>query len=392
MALTEAKIKKLQFNGKNLKITDHFGLYLLVAKKSKRFYCRYTYRKKQYEVAIGQWPFLSLADARQKVFNIRSNLAHNNPPVQYKISDKTFGQVADEFLDNLSQKIAFSTFTNLMRQYNRYIRHSELSSIRISEVTTQDILKILSPLRKQNKNTLVKKLKSLISRTFRYGIEHYGVQNDPTHLLSRLNFSDTRTRHHPHIADKEKLGKLLADIDAWDFSPVSDALRLLPYVFVRFAELVSARVEDFNLEEALWQIPAANMKQRRIHIVPLPKPAMMIVKRRIEFAKDGFLFPSFNEHKKYISRSALSKRLKSLCDFEVCLHSFRSTASTFLHELGFHSDLIELQLSHKVRNATAASYNFHTFLDERRDMLQVYADFLDDLKVNFIKNTSFQNN
>ena len=386
MALTEAKIKKLKFEGKDLKITDSFGLYLKVSKKSKRFYCRYTYRKKQYDVAIGQWPFLSLADARQKVFVIRSNLAHNNPPVQYKTSDKTFGQVADEFLDNLSQKIAFSTFTNLTRKYNRYIRYSELASLRISEVTTQDILKILSPLRKENKNTLVKKLKSLISRTFRYGIEHYGVQNDPTHLLSRLNFSDTRTVHYPHIADKEKLGNLLADIDALDFSSVSDALRLLPYVFVRFAELVSARVEDFKLEEEIWQIPAANMKQRRIHIVPLPRQAMVIVKRRILLARNGFLFPSFNERKNHLSRSVLSNRLKSLCDFEVCLHSFRSTASTFLHELGFHSDLIELQLSHKVRNATAASYNFHTFLDERRTMLQVYADFLDDLKAGFLKN------
>ena len=90
MALTEAKIKKLKFEGKDLKITDSFGLYLKVSKKSKRFYCRYTYRKKQYEVAIGQWPFLSLADARKKVFAIRTNLANNQPPMPYKISDKCF--------------------------------------------------------------------------------------------------------------------------------------------------------------------------------------------------------------------------------------------------------------------------------------------------------------
>ena len=393
MALTEAKIRKLQFNGKNYKVADAYGLYLLVAKKSKRFYCRYTHRKKQCEVALGQWPFLKLEDARKKVFAIRTNLANNQPPLPYKISDKCFGEVAEEFMEHLSNQVAFSTFRNLQRKYNRYIKPSHLMSIRISEVSTQDILKILSPLRKEHKNTQAAKIKSLISRTFRYAIEHHGIEHDPTFLLARLNFSDTRTTHHPHIGDKFALGKLLADIDALDFSPVSDALRLLPYVFVRFNELAAARVEEFDLEDNIWQISSERMKQRRIHWIPLPKQALTIVKRRIAAVdNDGFLFPSIYRNNACISRSALMKQLKGLCDFYICLHSFRSTASTILHELGFHSDLIELQLSHKIRNSVAASYNFATFLDERREMLQVYADYLDSLKADYLKNKSNKNN
>ena len=135
------------------------------------------------------------------------------------------------------------------------------------------------------------------------------------------------------------------------------------------------------------------MKQRRIHWIPLPKQALTIVKRRIAAVdNDGFLFPSIYRNNACISRSALMKQLKGLCDFYICLHSFRSTASTILHELGFHSDLIELQLSHKIRNSVAASYNFATFLDERREMLQVYADYLDSLKADYLKNKSNKNN
>ena len=107
---------------------------------------------------------------------------------------------------------------------------------------------------------------------------------------------------------------------------------------------------------------------------------MEIVKRRIAAAENGFLFPSRYRNVDYVTKSWATDVFRKKTGSLASLHSFRSTASTLLHELGFHSDLIELQLSHKIRNRTAASYNFATFLDERQDMLQFWADFLDNLK------------
>ena len=126
------------------------------------------------------------------------------------------------------------------------------------------------------------------------------------------------------------------------------------------------------------------MKLRRDHLVPLSRQAMAIVERRIAATKNGFLFPSRYRNGDYVSKCWVNKAFREKTGSSSTLHSFRSTASTLLHELGFHSDLIELQLSHKVHSSVAASYNFATFLDERRDMLQFWSDFLDELKL--IKN------
>ena len=381
MKLTETKIKKLQFDGKKFKITDGYGLYLLVSKKSKRFYCRYTYRKQQFDVPIGEYPFISLEEARSKVFTIRHNLAHGLPPLPVKVSDPVFGEICEEFLNDISQKIAPRTLQAILSRYNLYIKHSKLSTIRISEITPQDILNLLSPLRKDGKEITAKNVRQFIGRVFRYGIEHYNVQNDPTYALALMRSATPyKTEHYPTIS-RSNLGQLLRRFDDLDISATNDALRLLPLLFVRQTELRCARVEEFDLSANLWRIPANRVKQRREHIVPLSKQAVEIIKRRIASAKNGLLFPSSYGQNNCISRTWLSKQLKLLCDFDVCLHSFRSTASTLLHELGFHSDLIELQLSHKVKNQVVASYHFASFLDERMKMMQVWADFLDELRL-----------
>lgn len=382
--LTEARIRKLKFEGKRFKVTDMFGLYLLVSSKSKRFYCRYTYRKRQFDVPIGEHPFISLTQAREKVCAIRSNLANGLPPLMTKITDKTFNEVCCEFLDDLSDKVAYHTFESIISRYRLYIQNSPLARVPISQVTPQDIVSILSPLRKNDKEVTAKLVLSLISRVFRYGIEHYGLQEDPTYLLSQVK-SYKQYKATPHAPfSRDDLRQILSKLDDDDFSPVADALRFLPYVFVRVSELCFAHIDDFDLSEKLWRIPASKMKLRRDHLVPLSRQAMAIVERRIAATKNGFLFPSRYRNGDYVSKCWVNKAFREKTGSSSTLHSFRSTASTLLHELGFHSDLIELQLSHKVHSSVAASYNFATFLDERRDMLQFWSDFLDELKL--IKN------
>ena len=378
--LTEAKIKKLPFKDKKYKVSDEYGLYLLVSPKSKRFHCRYTYRKRQFDVAIGEYPFMSLQQARDKVFAIRSNLANGFPPVPFKISDKTFDEVCVAFLSDFANKVAHHTLESTMSRYRLYLQNAPFANVRISQVTPQDILSILSPLYKNSKEVTAKLVLSLISRVFRYGIVHYGLQENPTDLVSQIKTpKQYANTHHPPFS-RDDLSLILAKLDDDDFSPVADALRLLPYIFVRVGELCSAHIDDFDLSEKIWRIPAGKMKMSRIHLVPLSNQAMEIIKRRIAAAENGFLFPSRYGKTDFISKCWTTTIFREKTGSSASLHSFRSTASTLLHELGFHSDLIELQLSHKIRNRTAASYNFATFLDERVEMMQFWADFLDNLK------------
>ena len=378
--LTEAKIKKLPFKDKKYKVADEYGLYLLVSPKSKRFYCRYTYRKRQFDVAIGEYPFMSLQQARDKVFTIRSNLVNGLPPVPFKISDKTFDEICVEFLGDFANKVAYHTLESTMSRYRLYLQNAPFASVRISQVTPQDILSVLSPLYKDGKEVTAKLVLSLISRVFHYGIVHYGLQENPTDLVPQIKTTKQYVTTHYQPFSRDDLSLILAKLDDDDFSPVADALRLLPYVFVRVGELCAAHIDDFDLSEKMWRIPAGKMKMARIHLVPLSRQAMTIVERRIAAAENGFLFPSRYGKTDFISKCWATTIFRQKTGSSASLHSFRSTASTLLHELGFHSDLIELQLSHKIQNKTAASYNFATFLDERQSMLKFWADFFDDLK------------
>ena len=382
--LTEAKIKKLPFKDKKYKVADEYGLYLLVSPKSKRFYCRYTYRKRQFDVAIGEYPFMSLQQARDKVFTIRSNLANGLPPVPFKISDKTFDEICVEFLGDFASKVAHHTLESTMSRYRLYLQNAPFANVRISQVTPQDILSVLSPLYKDGKEVTAKLVLSLISRVFHYGIVHYGLQENPTDLVPQIKTTKQYVTTHYQPFSRDDLSLILAKLDDDDFSPVADALRLLPYVFVRVGELCAAHIDDFDLSEKMWRIPAGKMKMARIHLVPLSRQAMTIVERRIAAAENGFLFPSRYGKTDFISKCWTTTIFRQKTGLSASLHSFRSTASTLLHELGFHSDLIELQLSHKIQNKTAASYNFATFLDERQSMLQFWADFLDDLKSKYV--------
>ena len=323
---------------------------------------------------------MSLQQARDKVFTIRSNLANGLPPVPFKISDKTFDEICVEFLGDFANKVAYHTLESTMSRYRLYLQNAPFANVRISQVTPQDILSILSPLYKNGKEVTAKLVLSLISRVFRYGIVHYGLQENPTDLVPQIKTTKQYITTHYQPFSRDDLSLILEKLDDDDFSPVADALRLLPYVFVRVGELCAAHIDDFDLSEKMWRIPAGKMKMARIHLVPLSRQAMIIVERRIAASENGFLFPSRYGKTDFISKCWATTIFRQKTGSSASLHSFRSTASTLLHELGFHSDLIELQLSHKIQNKTAASYNFATFLDERQSMLQFWADFLDDLK------------
>ncbi|MGH8625579.1 MAG: tyrosine-type recombinase/integrase [Gammaproteobacteria bacterium] len=150
--------------------------------------------------------------------------------------------------------------------------------------------------------------------------------------------------------------------------------------FVRTVELRGARWAEFDLERAEWGIPAPRMKMRKDHLVPLSQQALELLRELQGITGKGeYLFPNHRRPKSFMGAATLNKSLKSMGFNGFSAHSFRATASTFLNEMGYRSDLVEKQLAHQPQDKIRASYNRAEYMEERRAMMQSYADFIDAL-------------
>jgi integrase len=189
------------------------------------------------------------------------------------------------------------------------------------------------------------------------------------------------------VVDPKEIGKLLRAIDTYDGQiGTAVALKLSPYVFARPGELRGARWSEIDWSAKEWRIPAERMKMREQHIVPLSTQALILLTElRPATEYTGFLFPSLRSTDRPMSNNTVNAALRRLgySSEEMTGHGFRALASTCLNELGWHPDLIELQLAHAERNKVRAAYNRAQRLNERRKMMQVWADYIDALRTNF---------
>lgn len=161
------------------------------------------------------------------------------------------------------------------------------------------------------------------------------------------------------------------------------ALRLAPLVFVRAGELAGAEWSEIDFEKAEWRIPAARMKMRQVHIVPLSSQALAVLRELHEFSGSGrYVFPSWSKIEPHMHKGTLVVALRRMgyTREQMTFHGFRSMASTLLNEQGYNRDWIERQLAHSERNGVRAAYNYAEYLPERRRMMQEYADYLTELK------------
>jgi len=193
-----------------------------------------------------------------------------------------------------------------------------------------------------------------------------------------------QTEHYPAIIDPKEIGALLRAIDDYP-GDVSTryALRIMPYVFVRSGELRAATWKEFDLAGAEWVIPARRMKMKRPHNVPLARQVLALLAELREYSGGwDLLFPSPFSATRCISDMALLNALRRMGygKEQMCVHGFRTTASTILNEQGYRPDVIEAQLSHGEKNAIRGAYNRAEYMPERRSMMQEWADYLDGLR------------
>ena len=386
--LTDAALRAAKPLDKPFKIAAGGGLYLEVMPSgSKLWRWKYRLAGKENRYAIGAYPAVSLAEARKIQEEARVLVKSGMHPSHQKQLKRinqatehanTFEAVALEWIR--ANAPDWTTKTRLQRE--RALAADVfpyIGNLPVRQVTPAHVLDIIKRVEKRAPAMAVIVNQS-IGAICRLAVATLRADIDPTHPL-RGALKPPRTKHHRPLKPEE-LPKLMAAIDeSASYFPNKIALKLMLLTLSRTTEIVGARWEEFDLDEGLWVIPAARMKMREDHLIPLPSQAVNLIKS-LSAVTGGreHLFPNRNHPSKPASKGVLWKAVQHMgFDERFSPHGVRATGSTLLNGMGFRADLIEKQLAHEERNKSRASYNRATYIEERRTMMQHWADYLDGL-------------
>ncbi len=388
MPLTDTKIRQAKALTKPLKLPDGNGLYLEVKPNGSKLW-RYRYRidGKENLYAIGDYPAITLSEARKVREEARDLIKKGLHPAHDRQRGRrqtiaanrdTFKAIAQEWIEKKRSSWTPYYLLQIERGMATDI-YPRIGRLPIRAVTSADVLAILDRASKRGAETVALNLRQWCSAVFRYAVATLRADLDPAAPLRgaviRPPVEHSKPLSQGDIAD---LQRRLAVCGGHRTTII--AVRLLLLTFVRTIEVRQAEWADFNLEEAEWRIPAERMKMRRMHIVPLARQTIEALRELKTVTGGGrCLFPNIRRPQDVMSATTVNRALgiMGFATGEVSGHDFRATASTRLHEMGYRSELIELQLAHIERNRVKAAYNHADYLPERRQMMQAWADWLD---------------
>ncbi len=391
MALTDIIVRTAKPKDKPYKLTDGDGMYLLVTATGKYWRFDYRFLTKRKTLAIGVYPTISLADARERRSEARKSLANNIDPSESKITARkeairnssiTFELVAREWHQKNTVKWSAKNTVRTLSLFERAI-FPHIGKLPIADIKPSDLLQTIKLIEQRGNIQTAHRAMMNCGQVFRYAMATDRASTDISFVL-RGSLTPIVEKHHASIQDPKKIGFLLRDIDNYDGLFVTKcALKLAPLFFVRPGELRQAEWSEFNLEDAEWRIPANKMKMKALHIVPLASQALEILKQlKNHTGHVKYLFPGLRVSDRPMSDNTVNAALRRLGydKNEMSGHGFRSMASTILHEQGWPHDAIERQLAHADRNKISAAYNYADYLPKRKEMMQKWADYLDGLK------------
>lgn len=397
MKLSDLSCKSAQPKEKQYKLSDGGGLYLLVRKTgSKLWQMKYRYIGKEKVLSIGQYPTITLAEARNARDKAKKLLAANPPidPMAYKEEQKreavrnnenSFKAVALEWhelnTERWSENYARKVMRGLELNVFPFIGHRPISEISPPELLSECLRKI----EKRGSLDIASRTKQICGQVFRYGIQTGRCQwNAAENLQGALKTKKTEHFKAIDLKDLPAFLKALERNEARIFERTRRAVWLSLYTFCRPVEIRKARWSNINFEDKLWTIPADMMKSGRDHIVPMSEQVIELFKeqlKEVEVLNTDWVFPSQVRPRTPMSDGTVNKAIKRLgFGNEMVAHGFRALARTTIREkLKYDSEVIEKQLAHKTKNPLGEAYDRTQFIEERIIMMQDWANFLDGI-------------
>lgn len=401
--LSEVQVRNAKPQEKDYRLLDGFGLYLIVTTHNGKLWrLDYRFDGKRKTLALGTYPSITLADARQRREEAKKLLANNVDPSEIKKAQKlarhsdkvnSFEVVARAWHAVNTPRWADSHAKTTLARLEKSI-FPWLGPKPVNEIKLSDIKSVLHRIEERAPES-ARRMLVCCNMIFRYCRATEVIDRNPLEgLKPRDILTTTPIEHHlPAITDPKELAALLRSIDDFKGSfVVKCALQLAPLVFQRPGDLRQMEWVDIDFEKAEWNIPIEKMKltakekakrKGEAHCVPLSTQSLEILRQIQPLTRHSkYVFPGHRTPLKYMSEAALTAALHRMgYKDEMTWHGFRATARTILDEvLGFRPDYIEHQLAHAVRDTLGRAYNRTSHLPERKKMMQQWADYLEGLK------------
>jgi integrase len=397
MPLTELEIKNAKPCDKPYSLSDGDGLILLVKESgAKSWVLRYRMDGKEKRAGLGNYPRVSLANARELRMNFKRELALGGNPQKRKKEERKEAAKNEALKTATFRKIAEVWYRGKEKAWSTYncaaMRHilntylfPKFGERPIREITTREFLDELLEIEKEKPST-AHVAKNVASQVFEFAV----LKGDADFNLT-LNLKGAlkpiRKQHFSAITAPKDIADLMTRIEAYHGSvTVRVALWFSLYTFQRPGEICGAEWAEMDFDVNLWRIPEQRMKNGRPHVVPLSRQVLELLDYLKQYAArtgySPFLFPGMRSKKISMSKDSVRQALRIMgyANEQMCAHGFRTLASTNLNEQGWNSDAIELSLAHVEKNTVRAAYNHAERLPERREMMQAWADWLDGLR------------
>ncbi|EMH1504900.1 integrase [Proteus mirabilis] len=389
MTLTARQVETAKPKEKSYKLFDGGGLYLEVTAKGSRYWrMKYRFGGKEKRLAFGVFPTVTLAEAREMRNQTKKVLAAGGDPGEVKKEEKaiqklstgnTFEAIAREWHTSKADRWSLRYRDEIIDTFEKDI-FPYIGKRPIAEIKPLELLETLRKMEKRGALEKMRKVRQRCGEVYRYAIITGRAEYNPAPDLATA-LTPPKKQHFPFLT-AEELPYFLKDLAGYTGSVITKtATKIILLTAVRTQELRFARWQDIDLEKGIWEIPAEVMKMKRPHVVPLSKQVIELFNSLKPLSGHyELVFIGRNDHRKPISKESVNQVIELLgYKGRLTGHGFRHTMSTILHEKGYNSAWIETQLAHIDKNAIRGTYNHAQYMDGRREMMQWYADYMDEL-------------
>lgn len=412
MPLTDTQVKKLKAKDKLYRIADLNGLAIEVKPSGTKIWrYRYRFEGKASMMSLGEYPLITLSEARQKRDDARKLLLDGINPTHHHREIRLAKEQEQEALaeQQAPEQMTFEALFKLWHEHNaetwtyehakdvrgRIEAHllPDLAQLPLDTIKPMDVIKTLKKVEQGGRIETTRRVKQYANRIFKFGIGFGHCERNPASELPDDIFKKADKTNYAHTTDPKVLAQILRAIEGYQGDICTlKALELAPMVFLRSKELAGLRWDEIDLENSLIEIPAERMKKKRPHLIPLSKQAIEIIEFMKPLSGDcDYLFPSPRTKLRPLGEQTLNPALHRLGFKHIqTFHGFRHTASTMLNEQGFIGDVIEKQLAHEETNKVRGAYNKAQYMKQRKEMMQAWSDYIKALKAGAADVVSFQ--
>ena len=403
-ALTDTSIRNSKSRQKQYKIFDGQGLFVLIHPNgSKYFRYRYKFEGKEKVMALGVYPETTLKEAREKRLEAQRLVKDGLDPVRFRLeirakrekeekekflkTQNTFEHVSKDWLAREKKRITYKHAKDARRSLEMHV-YPKIGNQPIDDISTKEIKSVLSVIQDSGKLETAHRVHQRIRYVFQFAVMNDLTERNPAADL--YGYLEPVKKKSMKALPLKELPEYLHRLDEADNLHLVTrvGLKLIIMLFVRTNELIEAKWEEFDFKQALWRIPEERMKMRVEHLVPLPKQALKILDELEPITGSSkYVLPGDRNPNQPMSNNTLlyGGIYRMGYRSRATIHGFRSMASTILNESGkWTPDAIERQLAHSEKDQIRATYNRANYLEERRRMMQWYADYLDQIRNHYV--------